>query len=37
MVPSMSRKGNCYENAPMGDWISTIESELRVIGCPKTA
>jgi transposase InsO family protein len=26
--PSMSRKGNCYDNAPMESWFGTLKSEL---------
>jgi len=25
---SMSRRGNCYDNAPMESWFSTLKSEL---------
>jgi putative transposase len=28
IVPSMSRKGNCYDNAPMESWFGTLKSEL---------
>jgi putative transposase len=28
MVPSMSRNGNCYDNAPMESWFGTLKSEL---------
>ena len=28
LVPSMSRKGNCYDNAPMESWFGTLKSEL---------
>ena len=28
IVPSMSRKGNCYDNAPMESWFGTLELEL---------
>jgi hypothetical protein len=24
----MSRKGNCYDNAPMESWFGTLKSEL---------
>lgn len=32
MVPSMSRKGNCYDNAPMESFFGTLKSE-RVHHC----
>lgn len=28
IVPSMSRKGNCYDNAAMESWFGTLKSEL---------
>lgn len=28
VVPSMSRKGNCYDNAPMESWFGTLKTEL---------
>lgn len=28
IVPSMSRKGNCYDNAPMESWFGTLKMEL---------
>jgi transposase InsO family protein len=28
IVPSMSRKGNCYDNAPMESWFGTLKTEL---------
>lgn len=28
IVPSMSRRGNCYDNAPMESWFGTLKSEL---------
>jgi transposase InsO family protein len=28
MIPSMSRKGNCYDNAPMESFFGTLTSEL---------
>ena len=28
MIPSMSRKGNCYDNAPMESFWGTLENEL---------
>jgi len=28
MKPSMSRKGNCYDNAPMESFWGTIKNEL---------
>lgn len=28
MIPSMSRKGNCYDNAPMENFFGTLKSEL---------
>jgi putative transposase len=28
MIPSMSRKGNCYDNAPMESFWGTLKSEL---------
>ena len=27
-VPSMSRKGNCWDNAPMESWFHTLKTEL---------
>ena len=28
IVPSMSRKGNCWDNAPMESWFHTLKTEL---------
>ena len=28
MTPSMSRKGNCYDNAPMESFWGTLKNEL---------
>ena len=28
MIPSMSRKGNCYDNAPMESFWGTLKNEL---------
>jgi transposase InsO family protein len=28
MIPSMSRKGNCWDNAPMESWFHTLKTEL---------
>jgi putative transposase len=28
MIQSMSRKGNCFDNAPMESWFGTIKTEL---------
>jgi transposase InsO family protein len=28
LVPSMSRKGNCWDNAPMESWFHTLKTEL---------
>jgi transposase InsO family protein len=28
IVPSMSRKGNCWDNAPMESWVHTLKTEL---------
>jgi transposase InsO family protein len=28
VVPSMSRKGNCWDNAPMESWFHTLKTEL---------
>jgi len=28
MIPSMSRKGNCYDNAPMESFFGTLKNEL---------
>jgi putative transposase len=28
MVPSMSRKGNCWDNAPMKSFFGTLKPEL---------
>ena len=28
MLPSMSRKGNCYDNAPMESFWGTMKNEL---------
>lgn len=28
MIPSMSRRGNCYDNAPMESFFGTLKSEL---------
>jgi transposase InsO family protein len=28
MIPSMSRKGNCYDNAPMESFWGTLKTEL---------
>ena len=28
IVPSMSRKGNCWDNAPMESWFHTLNTEL---------
>ena len=31
MRPSMSRKGNCYDNAPMERFFGTLKTELYII------
>jgi transposase InsO family protein len=28
IIPSMSRKGNCWDNAPMESWFHTLKTEL---------
>jgi putative transposase len=28
IIPSMSRKGNCYNNAPMESWFGTLNMEM---------
>ena len=28
IVPSMSRKGNCWDNTPMKSWFHTLKTEL---------
>jgi len=28
MIPSMSRKGNCYDNTPMESFFGTLKNEL---------
>ena len=28
IIPSMSRKGNCYDNAPMESFFGTLKNEL---------
>ena len=28
IIPSMSRKGNCWDNAPMEGWFHTLKTEL---------
>ncbi len=35
-IPSMSGKGNCYDNAPAGSFFSTIKSELIFLNQFKT-
>jgi putative transposase len=36
MIQSMSRKGNCWDNAPMESWFGTIKTELVHQACYPT-